>query len=111
MSRKTECLEKIKQTEERLKSLQDELRVILKEELLTCYCCKKKSQRQNWSVKVYQQTEEEPGYPVSYHTYFTYGVVCPKCGIEAKSGSVAPAFENLYKERTVIEKKGNYFRL
>jgi hypothetical protein len=35
--------------------------------------------------------------------------VCPKCGTEAKTGSVAPAFENLYKERTVIEKKGNYY--
>jgi hypothetical protein len=64
---------------EQLDKARKELEEFYQKELLKCPCCSRRSQRQKWALETYVQEEAESGYPISYRTYYSYKIVCPRC--------------------------------
>lgn len=87
-----------------LNEAKENLNNFYREELIKCHVCGKKSQRQKWTLETETQTEAEPGYPVSYRTYFSYRVVCPKCETKANLGSQPPKHEWVFKQKLIETK-------
>lgn len=101
-------MERIDKEQYLLKKIEDarkELIDFYKTELIKCYSCGKKSQRQKWFLQTYTQTEAECGYPVSYITYFSYEIICPKCNRISRMGSVEPKHSHLFIKLETISKK------
>lgn len=95
---------------EELSRARENLRNFYKTQLIKCYTCGKKSQRQKWNLEEIVTTEEECGYPVHYRTYFEYIFVCPKCQKRFRYGNKKPDHWELYifESKPAPEKKWPY---